>query len=79
MEVTQDNHRPLVFAFCREGPYKYAAELISNQTVKWIPWSYHAAEIDPVIRKALSSGMNLSNRRVLLHALIKTLRVRVIP
>lgn len=74
MEVPQDDHRPLVFAFCQEGPYKYAAELISNQTVKWIPWTYHAAEIDPVIRKALSSGMNLSNRRVLFACFDKNIK-----
>jgi len=54
----------LTLGFCQEGPYKYAAEVLENPSVKWIPWSYQSSEIDPSLLQGLAFKQAYHNKRV---------------
>jgi hypothetical protein len=61
---TANDDRSLVFGFCSDGPYKHATSMLTSQSVKWCPWSYHASSLDASVAKDLALGVRLSGRRV---------------
>jgi hypothetical protein len=66
--LSQDSTRPVVFGFCREGPYKHALAVVTNLQVKWLPWSYHVVNIDPTLANDLALGATLAGRKVFFAA-----------
>lgn len=59
-----DDSRVLLFGFCTQGPYEAAMNVLSNQDVNWLPWSYGEQHIDPLLLADIRHGVTLADRRV---------------
>jgi hypothetical protein len=54
----------VILGFCEEGPFRYARTLLTNPTVKWLPWAYQSYEIHPITLAHLAGPENLQNQKV---------------
>ena len=59
-----EEHEMLVLGFCSDGPFQHVISLLQNPEVKWLPWSYHSASIQPQILNELFCGTSLTGMTV---------------
>jgi hypothetical protein len=54
----------MILGFCEDGPFKHAKTLLTNPTVKWLPWAYQSHEIHPFVLAQLSDNEKLDSQRI---------------
>jgi hypothetical protein len=51
--------RPIVLAFCSDGPYHYLRQLVAGNSHAWFPWGYQTKFVDPALLAALTTGQSV--------------------